>query len=129
MHLLNKRKRINAKKIKHVNICKCANEPSMQHDINDQNDDDYYGVENYLVIGWQINNINKEKQLDALKIKVPESYYEYDGGLTGEKQIDIPVRWILSDESLRFSVGQLQSISKTARVIQDLNNRIIIYSK
>jgi carbonic anhydrase len=81
---------------------------------------------NVLVIGRLINDTDEYTDLTKLQVKIPSCYYEYDGTLTTGDYT--PVKWIIGKNPIFINETQLLSIAKTARPLQDLNGRIVLYS-
>jgi carbonic anhydrase len=81
---------------------------------------------NVLVIARVIENTRKTKDLTKLQVKVPSSFFEYDGTLTtGEA---LPVRWIVGDKPLCFNIEELIHVAKPSRDLQDLDGRMVLHS-
>lgn len=80
--------------------------------------------EDILVIGYGLSDICNTINLNKMKIYIPSSYFLYDGSLTTP---DFgPVRWIVSNKTLKVNIDQLEDVSKLARSLQHKNNRIIL---
>jgi hypothetical protein len=92
------------------------------------------GFSNILVIGKLIENyeyyINAlhDSFIDLTKIQctVPKKYFEYDGTLT-TGTLD-PVRWVIDDDVLQMDVKKLGRFAKTARELQLLDGRIVLFN-
>ena len=81
--------------------------------------------DNVLVIGRLINDTSKIKDLTKLQVKVPSEYYEYDGTL--KSGVFSPVRWIVGENHIHYNIEEIAEVAKTARSIQDLDGRIVLY--
>jgi carbonic anhydrase len=81
--------------------------------------------QNLLVIARTIKNDKSKKyNIKNMQLKIPRTYYEYDGTLTtGDYK---PVRWIIGNNPIKLNIKQIKHISKTARPIQELDGRIIL---
>ena len=82
---------------------------------------------NILVIGRTILDKQHYTDLKNLQVKVPHFYYEYDGTLTTGNYS--PVRWIIGENPIHFHLNQIDTIAKTARPLQELNGRILLFSE
>ena len=82
---------------------------------------------NTLVIGRMISNKSSLKNLKKLNVKIPSSYYEYDGSLTAGTYA--PVRWIVGEHDIKLNLEEIKLIAKSSRKLQPLDGRIILYSK
>jgi carbonic anhydrase len=81
---------------------------------------------NLLVIGRTIKCSKRKQKLKDIQVKIPHTYYEYDGTLTtGELK---PVRWIIGKYPIYLNIKQIECIAKPARPIQELDGRIILLS-
>ena len=98
--------------------------------------DMYRGFSNILVIGKLIENYeyyinaldlihNSFIDLTKIQCTAPNKYFEYDGTLT-TGTFD-PVRWIIDDDVLKLDVKKLRRFAKTAREVQLLDGRIILF--
>ena len=84
---------------------------------------------NILVIARVIvNDRNVYPNLEKLQVRVPMIYFEYDGSLTGEGDGSVPVRWIVGKCPIKMSVDEIKQVAKSARVLQPLDGRIILFS-
>lgn len=82
---------------------------------------------NLLVIGRTIKCTKQKQKLKDIQVKIPHTYYEYDGTLTtGDLK---PVRWIIGKYPIYLNIKQIECIAKPARPVQDLDGRIILLSK
>lgn len=81
--------------------------------------------EDILAIGYGLKNKYNEINLSKMKIYTPKTYYLYDGSLTTPDYG--PVKWVVSDCPLRINIEQLKNGSKSARSLQNKNNRIILF--
>jgi carbonic anhydrase len=82
---------------------------------------------NLLVIGQVIVNGNEPlRNLTKMQVNVPYKYFEYDGSLTDG--IFSPVRWIVDERPIRLNMRNVYPVCKSARPLQDLNGRIILFS-
>ena len=86
--------------------------------------------ENILVIGRLIKNGKCDKNLFKLQVDLPETYFEYDGTLTGSAPEDnqTPVRWIVGSKYIKLPLKQIEKYTKTSKPIAPLNNRLILFS-
>ena len=84
---------------------------------------------NILVIGRVIKNSKCNRNLSKLQVNIPSTYFEYDGSLTGEGDGTVPVRWIVGNRYIRLSLNEIHLVAKTARPIQPLDDRIILFDK
>ena len=86
--------------------------------------------ETILVIGRVIRDTDQYTDLTKLQVKIPSSYFEYDGTLTGQTITDMytPVRWFVGENSIKLPVDQIKEQTKTSKPISSLDNRIILYS-
>jgi len=66
------------------------------------------------------------KNVFKTQVELTNEYYEYDGTLTFGT-FD-PVRWVVGDEPVLYNLEELLNHSKTARPLQPLNGRIILFS-
>jgi carbonic anhydrase len=82
---------------------------------------------NTLVIGRFIHHTDECKKIDKVQVKLPEAYYEYDGSLT--TGLYSPVRWIMGKTPIYYNVKDIIPIAKSARPIQELDGRIILYDE
>jgi len=89
---------------------------------------------NVLVIGRVITNIPLEEDrrrehdsLAKLQPRIPNYYFEYDGTLT--TGANYPVRWIVGRNPIQMKIGEITDFAKTARPIQPLDGRIVLYSR
>jgi len=81
---------------------------------------------NILVIGRVINHKRDHEDLSRVQVRVPHSYFEYDGSLTtGEFS---PVRWIIGNRAIHFNLNDVECVAKGARPIQPFDHRIILFS-
>lgn len=81
---------------------------------------------NILAVGRVIKNKHHSIDLEEMQVKLPSSYYEYDGTLT--TGLYSPIRWILGDHPIHLKLKDIAPIAKTARPLQDFDGRIILYS-
>lgn len=83
--------------------------------------------ENILVIGRVIQESchDKPKKLTKVQVSVPKTFYQYDGSLT--TGTFAPVRWIVGKKSISANIAKIIPIAKTARPLQNLDNRIILF--
>jgi carbonic anhydrase len=81
---------------------------------------------NIVVIGRTISENKKIKELNKIQVKLPNSYFEYDGTLTTEPYSS--VRWVMGEIPICMSINKIIPKSKPARPLQKLDNRIILYS-
>jgi carbonic anhydrase len=80
-----------------------------------------------VVIGKCIENDDIRKSLDKIQVKLPISYFMYDGSLTtGDFS---PVRWIVDSNKIYMNIHEIKKVAKTARKIQPLDGRIILYNE
>ena len=81
-----------------------------------------------LVIGRVINfqQYPVNENISKVQVNLPHGYYEYDGSLT--TGTFSPVRWIVGEDPMYFNMDDLQPYSKTARPLQPLDGRIILFS-
>ena len=102
--------------IKHHNVCGC-------------NGDTIIPNENILVISKFINFSHHctHNDVSMLQVKIPRKYFEYDGSLTTGSFA--PVRWIIGKNHIEFNQNEIINKAKTARKLQKLDGRIILYSK
>jgi carbonic anhydrase len=109
----------------HSNICSCCEE-------SDHNQSQYYDQDkNIVVIGRTIQNncisTRSKKQLKNMPIKKPHTYYQYDGTLTTGSFA--PVRWIIGSNPIFMDIDQIRHVAKPARPIQELDGRIVLFTK
>ena len=102
------------------NICNCGEST------------DYYCQDaDVVVIGRTIKNncISKRSKhkLKNMPIKIPHTYYQYDGTLT--TGAFLPVRWLIGSKPIYLDIEQIHRVAKPARPIQDSDGRIILFSK
>ena len=103
-------------------------------------DGNYDGDTNILVIGRVIKNNKhkkhknhkkhkkkKHKNLSKLQPNIPSTYFEYDGSLTGTGDETVPVRWIVGNKYIRLPLNEIDLIAKSARSLQPLDDRIILF--
>lgn len=102
------------------NVC-CGDE---HHTANESKTDDT--VRNILVIGRVICPDDECIDLDKIQVDVPSCYYMYDGSLTTGNYA--PVRWIVGDYPMIMNVNEIKHFSKSARPIQSLDGRIVLFS-
>lgn len=105
-------------------------EPGVKHRKSDHKCSDVCGgtmseVGNILVIGRLINNKHECNDLTSIQVRLPNSYYVYDGSLT--TGAFSPVRWLLGDKPIHFNLEHVESYAKGARPLQPLDGRIILY--
>uniref|UniRef100_A0A6C0JJC4 carbonic anhydrase n=1 Tax=viral metagenome TaxID=1070528 RepID=A0A6C0JJC4_9ZZZZ len=86
---------------------------------------------NVLVIGRVITNEEESRRehgsLAKLQPRIPNHYFEYDGTLTtGDYS---PVRWIVGRKPIQMKISVITDFAKTARSIQPLDGRIVLYSR
>jgi carbonic anhydrase len=115
---------ITRKKI-HSNICNCCESSDFGNQCyNDLNRD-------IVVIGRTIHNncISKrsKQKLKNMQVRIPHTFYQYDGTLT--TGAFLPVRWLIGANPIFLDIEQVAVVAKPARPIQDLNSRIILFSK
>lgn len=93
--------------------------------VCDQNID-----ETILVIGRVIKNETESVDLTTLQVKLPATYFEYDGTLTGQNVPDMytPVRWFVGKNSIKLPLEEIIKQTKTSKPISPLDNRIILFS-
>ena len=83
---------------------------------------------NLLVIGQVIVNSDEPlRNLTRMQVNVPYKYFEYDGSLTDGRFS--PVRWIVDEKPIRLNMRDVFPVCKSARPLQDLNGRIILFAK
>ena len=82
---------------------------------------------NTFVIGRVIEDEEELKDLTTVQVKLSLPYYEYDGTLTTESFL--PLRWVVGRQPVHFNIEQLTPIAKPARPLQNLDGRIVLYSR
>ena len=90
--------------------------------------------EDILVIGRVIkdkrcsrSSFSRSTNLNRLQVKIPSTYFEYDGSLTGEGDGTVPVRWIVGKHPIRLPLREILRVTKSARAIQPLDDRIVLF--
>jgi carbonic anhydrase len=110
------------------NVC-CDNEPDTSNESKTDDDCDCPcddTVRNILVIGRLICPDDDCIELDKIQVDVPSRYYMYDGSLTTGNYA--PVRWIVGDSPICMNVNEIEYFTKSARPIQSLDGRIVLFS-
>lgn len=83
---------------------------------------------NILVIGRVItDDEDSRKDHCLLQPRIPNHYFEYDGTLTTGNYA--PVRWIVGRKPIQMKISTITDFAKTARSIQPLDGRIVLYSR
>jgi carbonic anhydrase len=84
---------------------------------------------NILVVAKLIKNKKDTIQhLKKISFTSPICYYEYDGLLTTDDDFS-PVRWLIDDDVMDMDLTKIIPIAKTAKSIQKLDGRIILYNQ
>lgn len=113
----------------HSNICNCCEDAD--HNIISQDYNIISQDKNIVVIGRTINNncnpLRSKKKLKNMPVKKPHTYYQYDGTLT--TGTFNPVRWLIGSNPIFMDIEQIRCVAKPSRPIQELDGRIILFSK
>jgi carbonic anhydrase len=83
------------------------------------------GTRNILGLGRVVKAGGKVRNLNKLKVLVPDAYFVYDSVLPCPNYN--PVRWVVGTEPGYFDLAQLEKIAKPGRPLVPGNNRIILY--